>query len=375
MGRNTFTRSAYAATMSTARSAGSATHVGEERIRRGQGLDPLVDPAGNGLIRRSMARKDQRPDGFWEMTVGTPMLAETLLDTTGSMGSNVAIALDRLPHLYDLLKESDQAVLGRYDLQLITSIFGDVMDSYVLNRSHAEMGDKITEQMTMMYPEGGGAGNGKEDPQYGLFAAAYLTAAETNGYGLKTYHFTISDEPIYEEYDEQTLIRVFGETVFEKVAENGHEVSRHELPDVKKVINDLLTRAHAFFLQVGDRGGVNEQWSRLYGSDRVIRLPSVELLPQVQAAIIGLTEGVIDLQSLEDFLLANEVGPQNAKEIARSVAGIPIGAQAALPGFGEIPTAGALFENKTDLKPVGHASDMVIGKAGTSATTESGDWL
>ncbi len=374
MGKHTFTRTAYAATMSTAKKAGSATHRGEERIRRGQGLDPLVDPAGNGLIRRSMARKDQREDGLWEMTVGTPMLVETLLDTTGSMGSNVRIALDRLPHLYDLLKESDRAVLDRYDLQMITSIFGDVRDEYILNRSHAEMGDKIAEQMTMMYPEGGGAGNGKEDPQYGIFAAAYLTAAETNAYGLKTYHFTISDEPIYEEYDTNTLIRVFGDTVFEKVTENGHPISRDELPDVQQVINDLLTRANAFFLQVDNRTPVTEQWSRLYGNERVIALPDVRLLPQVQAAVIGLTESVLDLETLQDFLVANKVSKTAAKQIARSVSGIPIGAQAALPAFDKILNAGALFKNKRDIKPVGHRDDpgMAID---AKQPAESGAWL
>jgi len=374
MGRQTFSRTSYDATMSTARAAGSATHLGEERIRRGQGLDRLVDPAGNGLIRRSMARKDKRPDGFWEMMMGTPMLVETLLDTTGSMGGNVAIALDRLPHLYALLKEGDGAVLGRYDLQLITAIFGDVEDQYVLNRSHAEMGDKIAEQMTMMYPERGGAGNGKEDPQYGIFAAAYLTAAETNGYGLKTYHFTISDEPIYEEYDERTLIRVFGETVFDKVAENGHEISRHHLPNVQQVITDLQTRAHAFFLEVPGRRSIHDQWACLYGEDHVVVLPSVELLPQVQAAIIGLTEGVIDLQSMEAFLRQNEVKADDAKRIARSVAGIPIGAQAALPGFDDLPEIGALFKEKTDLWPFDYADDVATDKS-TSDTAETGGWL
>lgn len=361
--------------MHRAHAAGSATHVGEERIRRGEGLDRLVDPAGNGLIRRSMARKDQRSDGFWEMMVGTPMLVETLLDTTGSMGDNVAIALKRLPHLYALLKESDRAVLGRYDLQLITAIFGDVEDRFVLNRSHAEMGDMIAQQMTMMFPERGGAANGKEDPEYGLFAAAYLTAAETNGYGLKTYHFAISDEPIYEHYDEQTLIRVFGDTVFNKVAENGHEISRHNLPDVQKVIYDLMTRAHAFFLMVGDRRGVQDQWTRLYGVDRVVVLPSVELLPQVQAAIIGLTEGVLDLQSLVDYLTQNEVAVDDAKRIARSVAGIPIGAQAALPGFDDIPMVGALFKEKTDLWPIGYADEVDAPTGDEKELEESGDWL
>lgn len=371
MGDGTHSQPQYEATMATARAAGSATHRGEERIKLGAGLDRLVDPAGNGLIRRSIARKDELPDGRFKMTVGTPMLVEILLDTTGSMGRNVAIALERLPHLYHLLKESDQAVLGRYDLQLINSIFGDVEDQYVLNRSHAEMGHKITEQLTMMYPEGGGAGNGKEDPQYGLFAAAYLTAAETNVYGLGTYHFTVSDEPIYEQLDQQTLIRVFGETVFDKVDENGHSVSRGELPDVQQVITDLLSRTHAFFLMVGSRGEVHEQWSRLYGADRVVVLPSVELLPQVQAAIIGLTEGVLDLQSMHDFLTGNGVSAEDASAIARSVAGVPLGAQAMLPGFADIPSAGAIFDRKTDLWPV-------VGAAARSKATvpeESGAWL
>jgi hypothetical protein len=352
MGRDTFSLAAYNQTMSGAHQAGSHTYRGEERQRSGLGLDPLVDPAGNGLIRRSLARKDKLESGQWEMTIGTPMLVETLLDTTGSMGHNVRIALDVLPLTYDLLKESVRAVLGRYDLQMITAIFGDVRDRYILNRSHAEMGGKIAEQMTMLLPEGGGAGNGKEDPQYGLFAAAYLTAAETNGYDLKTYHFSISDEPLYPNYDIATLHRVFGETVFEKVKENGHSIVETELPDVVQVVN----RAHIFFLMVGDRKDVYRQWSELYGEDRVVMLPNVSLLPQVQAAIIGLTEGVIDLQSIEAFLLESGVSAANAKLIARSVSRIPIGAQALLPNFDKIPKAGDVFAEKTDLWPVAEGS-------------------
>lgn len=373
MGRATFSQDAYTQTMSAAHQAGSHTYRGEERQRQGLGLDPLVDPAGNGLIRRSLARKDKLESGLWEMTIGTPMLVETLLDTTGSMGQNVRIALDVLPHAYDLFKESDRAVLGRYDLQMITSIFGDVRDGYILNRSHAEMADKIAEQMTMMLPEGGGAGNGKEDPQYGLFAAAYLTAAETNGYGLKTYHFTISDEPHYPHFDVSTLTRVFGKTLFEKLAENGHVVTKGKLPDLAQVVADLKTRAHIFFLQVGERGGVYQQWSELYGEDRVVVLPDVSLLPQVQAVIIGLTEGAIDLQLVEEFLLANKVSKENAKQIARSVSRIPIGAQAVLPNFDKIPMAGDLFAEKTDLWPMSKSDAAAIVVAPTEAKVES--WL
>lgn len=368
MGKHTFSDAGYRSTMNDAHAAGSSTFRGEENVRSGKGLDPLVDPAGNGLIRRSLSRRDRLPSGLWEMTMGTPMLVETLFDTTGSMGDNVKFALEALPDSYALLKSSDQAVLGRYDLQMVTATFNDERDQYILNRSHAEMGDKIAEQMTMLFPERRGGANDKEDPQYGLFGAAYLTAAQTNDYGLRTYHFAVSDEPLGVQITDRNLRRVYGESVYEKVTENGVAMDANSIPSVAQTVRYLLGRAHAFFLHVQDgysrdqsrRDEVYEQWSALYGKDRVVALSNVKLLPQVQAAICGLTEGVLTLQGLPDFLRRNKVPDGEVAQIARSVANIPIGAQAALPNFNRVPKAGDLFTSKTELWPAADVNVSVV---------------
>ena len=363
MGRETFTRDAYSRVAGEATSKGSATHAGEQRHKEGKGLHELVDPKGFGVIRRALTWYE--PEGeIFKLLRGVAMLEETRLDTTGSMGGNVAVAMKVLPKTYDLLAKIPNAVLCRYDVQMITSIFGDVQDNYVLCRSQAEMDVRIAEQMTLMFPEGDG-GDSDEDPQYGLFGAAYLTQADINQYGLKYYDFTITDARGRDRLSAETLIRVFGETVFEKVKENGFQIKEKSLPTTKEVVCDLLKNAHAFILLVGENGDVVDFWTNIYGAERVVVIPSVQLLPEIKSTIIGLTEGNLTLQDVENFLV-NDAGltHNEAKSIKRAVAGIPIGAQAMLPGFNKLPLKGELFAKKRDLWP------MEIGNEENADATE-----
>lgn len=323
------------------------TSKAQERHEKGLGLDPLVDPASNGVIRRSLNRME--PEGLlFRLVMGIAMLVEERLDTTGSFKRNVDIAFRVLPRTYELLRK----VLGRYDLQMINAIFADALDDYILCRSHAEMGIKIAEQMTLMVPEGGGKGNHGEDPQYGLFGGAYLTSADINRYGLKSYDFTVTDEPSHEPVLKSQLERVFGKEVFDKVKENGFEIDPNNLPSVKQVIDKLLERAHAFVFLVDMDGEANDYWTTVIAQNRIIYLEDTNYLPEVKAAIIGLTEGVLTLSDLEDFLV-NEanVSKDVAKMIKRAVAGIPIGAQALLENFDKIPLKGDLFKEKRDIWP------------------------
>lgn len=375
MGRHVLSDAAYRRVADKAKAAGSATHAGEERRRKGLGLDPLVDPAGHGLIRRSLSWLEPEGDQFILLR-GVAILEETRLDTTGSMGNNVEIAMKVLPATYKLLATGKNAVLRRYDTQMITSIFGDEQDNYILCRSQAEMDERIAEQMTLMVPEGGGYGNGKEDPQYGLFGGAYLTQNSINDYGLKGYDFTISDEPVPDYIDEGNLVRVFGSTVFEKVVENGHSMSKKEIPNTKQVVADLLKRAHAFFLYVETGHRCAGVWERLFGKERVVAIPNSQFLPYIKAAIIGLTEGVLDLQTVEDYLGDSEIGRTNAREIKRAVSHIPIGAQAALPNFNKLPLKGAKFAKKGDVWPMGEEPDSTEPKPkGSASKKDKGMWL
>lgn len=351
MGRSTFSIASYqAAATQHVPSRGPATQRAYEKAINTGKLDPLVDPAGYNVIRRSLLRFIERPDGLFELSIGTSVPVEIRLDTTGSMGNNVEIAIKALPDTFGLTS----SLLPGCDLHMAIGIFGDCADRFVLCRPQFEMlAEKLVHQLTLMVPEHGGAGNGGEDPHYGLFGGAYLTAAYINRIGLKGYDFTISDEPARYELDSRQLKRVFGDEVFDKAAANGHPIDPNNLPTTKQVVDDLQKRAHAFFLQVGGNHYVNEFWTEMFGPERVIVLPSVELLPQVQAVIIGLTEGTLSLSEVSGFLEGNGLSSEYDREaVLRSVSNIPIGAQAALPNYDRRPKAGDLFRTKEDLWPL-----------------------
>lgn len=370
MGSTAFTRTAYAASYHAyVPSTGPATHRAEVQAKKTGKLHALVDPAEYGVIRPSRMRMDQREDGLWVVNVGTPMPVEVRVDTTGSMGGNVDIALRVLPDTFEM---TQQVLRPDMDLFMAIGIFGDVCDDFALCRPQfeAEAG-KIVEQLTLMVPERGG-GDFEEDPHYGLFGAAYLTDAYINRVGLKRYDFTVSDAPARDRLSERQLVRIFGANVFDKVAENGWQISKSDLPSTKEVVRDLLEKAHAFFLQVGDDSQTRRFWTNVFGVDRVVTLPSTELLPHVQSTIIGLTEGTLTLDEAAAFLQRNNVPTRDAERILRSVANIPIGAQPVVEG---LPRPGDLFQNKTDTWPIGHGDTQPAVEVTYDDESDGPGWL
>lgn len=372
-GRSTFSETAYKRVATEVKEdGGSATSKGEQRHREGKGLHELVDPKGYGVIRRSYGPFEAKGKNF-TLVRGVAMLIEMELDTTGSMGGNVDLAFRSLPKTYNLLAKGPRAPLSRYDVQMITAIFGDVEDNYILCRSQAEMDEQIAEQMRLMVPEKQG-GDPTEDPHYGLFGAAYLTHTHLQRYELKHYHFMATDALSREKFSISNLKRVFGEEVFDKVRENGHDINEKQLPELRQVVNELLTRAHAFMLQIGSDSSVTDFWKRIYGNDRVIILPDTQCLAEVQAVIIGLTEGTLDLQSLEAFLVNEaKLSSSVASTIVRAVSKIPIGAQAALENFSKLPVAGDVFADKNDLWPIGSEEADASEEVDTGATDAGKD--
>jgi hypothetical protein len=376
MGKDTFTRTAYrASTRTHVPKSGPATRVAEQRARETGTLNPLVDPKGlpqYGPVRPSRIRFEEQPNGLWMVTIGLPVPSETRVDTTGSMGGNVDVALRVLPHSFELVSK----MLPGCDLQIATGIFGDAYsDKFVLCRPQFEMlAAKIVQQLTLMVPERSG-GDRDEDPDYGLFAGAYLTDAYANRIGLKGYDFTVSDAPGRGHIQLKKLLSVFGDDVIERMAVNGHQMDPEDLPSTKQIVRDLLKRAHAFFLQVGGAGDTSEFWKDLFGPDRVVRLPSTEVLPQVQAAIVGLTEGTLALTGVNDFLTENGLDQQDAARVTESVSNIPIGAQAALENFGRRPKAGDLFRSKTDLWPLRAEELTKLDIAPSEEKPEAVDWI
>lgn len=353
------------------------THVtakAEQQAKKTGKLAATVDPSVD-VIRRSLMRMDPSPSGGWIVTVGIPMPLESTTDTTGSMGSNVDVSMKNLPDTYALAKEM---LPPGYDLQVALGIFGDETDDFILQRPQFEMTDMaIVEYLKDMVPERAG-GDSPEDPQYGLFAAAYLTDAYINRIGLRGYHFCVSDATAHDRFSMRNLRRVFGDDVLEHVnanfAKRGEDRSFTESDIerlmIRQVVQDLLKLSHAFFLQVEDSYRTTSFWKEIYGSERVIQISTTRIVPQVQAAIIGLTEGTLSINKTVKWLTDHGVDTTEAHSLSDQLSRIPLGLQSILRSKleHELPKVGDIFREKTDLWPI-------KGDAMTTTNQNGVEWL
>lgn len=348
MGHQTFSvddysqaRRDYGVTSST-----NVTYHAEERARETGRLSEIVDPAINPVrfskIRLNPHRKQ------WIATLGCPMDIEVSCDTTGSMGGEVDTEMEVLPDLYGEIAK----VLPGYDPQLCLGIFGDCEDPFVMCRPQFEMeAPKIVNYLKEMAPQRMGAGNGGEDPQYAMFARAYLTNSYANRIGLKGYHFIITDEPFHNHLHKCEIERIFGENIFKNELKN----IAKEMPDVKQMVKRLKEQTHQFVLLLEDyRYSAYADWRRLCGDKSVIIISSTEQLPKVISAIIGLTEGTLDVTDLRKHL-----GDDATSELISELSKIEIGAQAVLRHKlpHPVPKAGDIFDKKDDLWPIQAGSD------------------
>ncbi len=343
MGEKTFSVESYR----TARRDYGVTHdrdvtrKAEERARETGLLSEIVDPGVNPM-RFSKIRLNPHQKK-WIATLGCPMDIEVSCDTTGSMGGEVDTEMAVLPDLYAAVAK----VLPGYDPQLCLGIFGDCGDDFVMCRPQFEMeAPKIVNYLKEMAPQRGGCGNHGEDPQYAMFARAYLTNAYTNRIGLKGYHFIVTDEPYHPRLDEDEIQRIFGSDIFK----NELKGMRHELPSVKSMVTELKKKTHQFVLVMSDYFYTDTLglWRNLCGDKSVIVIDSTEQLPAIISAIIGLTEGTLDITELNAHFKNRD------NHLIRQLSKIDIGAQAklrhALPH--PVPKAGDIFAKKDDLWPI-----------------------
>lgn len=344
MGRATFSVESYHA----ARREYGVTHdtgvtkKAEQRAHDTGHLSEIVDP-GINPVRCSNIRLDPHQKK-WVVAIGCPMDIEVSCDTTGSMGGEVDTEMAILPELCQAVAK----VLYGYDPQLCLGIFGDICDNFVMCRPQFEMeAPRIVNYLKEMAPQRAG-GDTPEDPQYAMFARAYLTDAYTNRIGLKGYHFIVSDATCHNYLDRETIKRIFGQEIFNNELKN-----MPQIPTVKAMIKDLKKKTHQFILVIKSYDVYDDTadfWRNLCGEKSVIEISSTRQLPEVISAIIGLTEGTLDITDLEQHLH----DMQNDSSLIAQLSNIDIGAQAklrhALPH--PVPKTGDIFLNKTDLWPI-----------------------
>lgn len=341
MGTRPFSRDEYV----EARRKYGVTHsegVTREAERRAQTtgrLSEIVDPA-IGPMRYSKIRLNPHQKK-WIVTMGCPMDIEVSCDTTSSMGKEVDKEMEILPNLYEAVAK----VLPGYDPQLCLGIFGDVCDKFVMCRPQFEMeAEKIVHYLKEMAPQRDG-GDWPEDPQYAMFARAYLTNAYTNRIGLKGYHFIVTDAECHESVNRDQIQRIFGEDIFETELKN-----MVDTPTLKKVVEDLKEKTHQFVLVVSGGYSAAEFWRRLCGEQSVITIDSTKHLPEVISAVIGLTEGTVDLVELERQLKEAGVSAKTIEQISNIDIGAQVRLRRRLPH--PVPKVGDIFLHKEDLWPI-----------------------
>lgn len=345
MGRETFSVDSYTA----ARHAYGVTHdtgvtrKAEERARETGMLSEIVDPAVNP-VRFSKIRLNPHQKQ-WIATLGCPMDIEVSCDTTGSMGGEVDTEMATLPKLYEEVAK----VLPGYDPQLCLGIFGDCQDDFVMCRPQFEMeAPKIVNYLKEMAPQRGGYGNHGEDPQYAMFARAYLTNAYTNNIGLKGYHFIVTDEPFHDSLTMSEIRRVFGKKIFENELKEMSAV-----PSVKAMVKQLKQLTHQFVLILNDYyynyDDAVSLWKELCGERSIIMIDSTKQLPVVISAIIGLTEGTLEVTDLK-----KHYGDKIDQDLIAQLSKIDIGAQVKLRKKlpHPVPKEGDIFAKKGDLWPI-----------------------
>ena len=178
MGTGTFDPGKYRAYAST--TVGKTT----EEVFTARGIKAALNPKGVKL-RESRDSLDN--------PTSTPIIVA--IDETGSMGMLAdVIARKGLGVLFE-------AILARKpvsDPHLMFMAFGDITcDQSPLQVSQFEADNRIVEQLTEIYLEGNGGGNGHESYELPWYFAAYHTVHDSLlKRGKRGYLFTVGDEPI-----------------------------------------------------------------------------------------------------------------------------------------------------------------------------------
>lgn len=293
MGGGTFDPGKYRAYTST--TVGKTT----EEVYKARSIKPALDPKGV-KVRESRDSVDNPQS--------TPIIVA--LDVTGSMGMLAdTIARKGLGILFESILDRKPVT----NPHLMFMAFGDVTcDHAPLQVSQFEADNRIVEQLTEIYLEGNGGGNGHESYEFPWYFAAKHTVHDSLiKRGKRGYLFTVGDEPIGPGLKRSEI---------EKFLEDGAErdYSTSELLGEAQRMYDC----YHIVIKEGDhaRGnlsGVLKTWQPLLGQ-HVIQLDDHTKLAETIVTTIEVAEG---------------------RDAATSAAGWGVGARAVLEATKGLPSA------------------------------------
>lgn len=339
--------------------AGEAvTGLGDQARQEGKPLDRNVDPRSGGVQRLSYNYMEEALPTGWKLVRGIAVPVSTDLDATGSMHENFGIAFEAIPNVQRYLER----LLERYHRQFSTGAIQDVYDQglrggrvdnpvLAYQKTQYEDDQRIYKQMRHFQLARNGD-DSIEDHQLALWYMANRTKTDILRYGLLGYYFIISDEIGRDWVTAKDVKDVFGLDL---------QAARVRTGDVAQKV---LEMRHTFYLQVYSHSHTTSWWGEMIGRERVVILPETRLIPEVQAVIIGLTEGTLkDLSEARTFLEEDaHLSRRETESVLSAVIDVPKLAQASRPGFNDIPKAGDVFAEERDVWPIGRQPVIRSGK-------------
>lgn len=349
---HTFDSASYRTTVREMASRGEGVHDEGRRYLQATGtLHPYVDVRKNRGSHNAMVPGD-KPNTF-VLTNGIALPILSLFDGTGSTSRWLEEFFRAAERQYRLL----EGARPRYNTQLASGVVQDVTDSTdVVQISQFESDERSAEQVRLLQPASAG-GDATEDYDLGIVMGLFLYADLWTYYGLKGYLTLTLDEIGRGFVTRSGVSKYLGQSL--DTIQGGTRMETSE------ICRRLLDRWHFFVLQVPSGGydmlsRTTSWWREQAGSGRVIRVDDPRLLADVRAALVYVMEATNPTKpGLVEFLRSNKeqaIDAASLDQVWRMVhaAEEHFGAQAALPGYHDIPLPGDVFAHYRHAWPIGH---------------------
>lgn len=251
-----------------------------------------------------------------------------LFDITGSMLEVPIILQQNLPKLMGLL-------IRKGYLEHPAIMVGGIGDAYTdqakLQVGQFESGIEIEEDLSKLWLEGNGGGQVHESYGLAMYFLARHTALDCwEKRQQKGYCFIIGDEMPYDTVPRNQVADVIGDTLEADLS------LRDVLTELQQTfeVYFVLPRMTSYF----DHHEVNNTWKELL-NEQFLKLDDPAAICELIASTIGLREGIVGLDGLEDDLVAAGSTANAASSVSRALA--LVGANAPRGSAIAVPHSGA----------------------------------